>query len=138
MPRVVFDTNVLVSSLIRKGNPRDLWSKAVSGEITLVLSPQILEEFDEVMGRPKLRRYIKASKLHRFRKLLYSKAILVRPKTKFAQLTIDPNDNILIETAFDGKASYLVSGDKHLLALKEFDGIRIVAVSKMIELLRNT
>jgi putative PIN family toxin of toxin-antitoxin system len=90
------------------------------------------------MERPKLRRYITASKLHRFRKLLCSEAIFVTPKTKFTQLTIDLNDNILIETAFDGKASYLVSGDKHLLALKEFKGIRILAVGKMIELLRRT
>jgi predicted nucleic acid-binding protein len=42
MPRVVFDTNILVSSLIKNGNPRDLWRKAVGGEITLVMSPQIL------------------------------------------------------------------------------------------------
>ena len=138
MLRVVFDTNILVSSLIRRGKPRDLWIKAVSGEIELVLSPQILREFDEVIGRPKLRRYITAAKLHRIKKLLYSKATLVRPRTKFTQLMINPNDNILVETAFDGKASYLVSGDRHLLALKEFKKTRIVTVNKMLEVLRRT
>jgi len=60
---------------------------------------------------------------------------LVRPRTKFPQITIDPNDNILVETAFDGKASYLVSGDKHLLALPEFRGIKLVTVSEMLAIL---
>jgi len=136
MIRAVFDTNILVSSLIRRGNPRDLWRKVVEGEMVLVLSPQILEEFDKVMARPKLRRYITASKLRRFRKLLRSRATLVKPKTEFPQLTTDSKDNVLVETAFEGKASHLVSGDKHLLAMKEFRGIRIVRVNEMLELLK--
>ena len=136
MVRAVFDTNVLVSSLIRRGNPRDLWRKAVRGEIILILSPQILEEFDKVMARPKLRRYVTASRLRRFRRLLRSTATIVKPKTKFSQLTIDPDDNILVETAFDGKADYLVSGDRHLLSLGEFKGIEIVTVNEMLNLLR--
>ncbi|MEM2122801.1 MAG: putative toxin-antitoxin system toxin component, PIN family [Candidatus Bathyarchaeia archaeon] len=138
MVKAVFDTNVLVSSLIRRGNPRDLWRKVAKGEIMLIVSPQILKEFDKVMMRPQLRRYITASKLHRFRRLLHSKTTLVRPRTRFPQLTSDPNDNILVETAFDGKAGYLVSGDKHLLALKEFEGIRIVTVSEMLKPLKKT
>ena len=83
----------------------------------------------------KAKKYITPSRLRRFRELLASKAIIVRPETKFPQLTSDPNDNIMIETAFDGKASYLVSGDKHLLALNEYRGIKIVTVREMLELL---
>lgn len=137
MVRVVFDTNILVSSLIKKGKPRDLWRKAVKGEVTLILSQPILEEFDRVMERPRLRRYVTATKLQRFRKLLRTRATIVRPKTKLPQITSDPNDNILVETAFDGKASYLVSGDKHLPTLEKFSKIRIVTVDKMLRILEN-
>ncbi|MEM2491772.1 MAG: putative toxin-antitoxin system toxin component, PIN family [Candidatus Bathyarchaeia archaeon] len=138
MTKVVFDTNVLISSLIKKGNPRDLLRKAIRGEITLILSPEILKEFDEVMERPKMRRYITAPKLRRFRRLLYSRSILVKSRTKLDQLTIDPKDNVFVETALEGKAEYVVSGDGHLLSLKEFKGIRIVTVGEMLELLKKT
>lgn len=55
---VVFDVNILVSSLISKGKPRELWLKAVSGEFQLVLSRRIVEEFVEVISRPKFQRYL--------------------------------------------------------------------------------
>lgn len=137
MVRVVFDTNVLVSSLIRNGKPRDLWRKAARGEITLILSPQILEEFDRVMKRPRLKRYVTASKLRKFRELLRSRAMIVRPKTKLSQITSDPADNVLIETAFEGKANYLISGDRHLLSLKMFGKIEVVNVDEMLTILKN-
>jgi predicted nucleic acid-binding protein len=47
----------------------------------------------------------------------------------------DPTDDIILRTAYDGKADYIVSGDEHLLALKEFKGIKIVTVSEMLEVL---
>lgn len=137
MVRVVFDTNVLVSSLIRRGKPRDLWRKAVRREFTLVSSPQILEEFDRVMTGPKLKRYVTGVKLQRFRRLLRLRSTIIRPKTRFPQITADPDDNLLVETAFDGKASYLVSGDKHLLSVKEYKGIKIVTVCEMLDILRS-
>jgi len=137
MVRAVFDTNVLVSSLIRSGAPRDLWRRALRGEVTLVSSPRLLEEFERVMARPRLKRYVTASKLQRFRRLLRSTATVVPPKTRLRQLTADPDDTILLETAYDGEADYIVSGDKNLLSLKEFRRIRIVTIGEMLDILKS-
>jgi predicted nucleic acid-binding protein len=43
----------------------------------------------------------------------------------------------VLRTAHDGKADYIVSGDKHLLSLRKFGEIEIVAVAQMLELLRS-
>jgi len=53
----VFDVNVLVSSLIIKGKPRDLWLKARANEFTLLLSSQIVSEFIDVISRRKFAKY---------------------------------------------------------------------------------
>jgi predicted nucleic acid-binding protein len=48
----------------------------------------------------------------------------------------DPDDNIVLLTAVNGKADYIISGDKHLLTLRKFEGIEIVTISQMLEILR--
>lgn len=47
----------------------------------------------------------------------------------------DPDDDLVINTAYDGKALYIVSGDRLLLEVKEFAGIRIMKASEMLELI---
>jgi len=47
----------------------------------------------------------------------------------------DPNDDIVLRTAYDGRVDCIVSGDEHLLALKKFRGIKIMTVSKTLELI---
>ncbi len=49
----------------------------------------------------------------------------------------DPDDDIVLGTADEGNADYIVSGDKHLLKLREFKRIKIVTVTEMLEILRN-
>jgi predicted nucleic acid-binding protein len=44
--------------------------------------------------------------------------------------------DMVVRTGFDGKAAYIVSGDKHLLSLGEYRGIRIVNVDEMLRLLK--
>jgi putative PIN family toxin of toxin-antitoxin system len=47
----------------------------------------------------------------------------------------DPDDNIIINTAFDGNADYIVSGDKDVKEVKNFKGIKIVSVDEMLKIL---
>jgi len=49
----------------------------------------------------------------------------------------DPDDNVVLATALEGRAEFIVSGDRHLLSLREFRGIRIVTVREMLETLRD-
>jgi len=48
-------------------------------------------------------------------------------KSRFKVVKQDPDD-VILRTAHDSRANYVVSGDEHLLGLKEFRGIRIVMV----------
>jgi putative PIN family toxin of toxin-antitoxin system len=130
---VVFDVNVLVSSLILRGKPRELWFKAVSGEFTLVLSTQIVSEFVDVISRRKFRRYVGERDVRVFLGALYQTAKLTRVRSRFKAVASDPADDLVLRTAHDGGADYVVSGDRHLLDMKMFRSIRIVTVDDMLE-----
>jgi len=132
----VFDVNVLVSSLIMKGKPRDLWLKARANEFTLLLSSQIISEFVDVISRRKFARYVKEYDVRVFLEGLHQTAKFARIKSKFKIVEADAADDTILRTAFDGKADCLVSGDKHLLSLGAFRGIKILTVDEMLTLLK--
>jgi uncharacterized protein len=134
---IVFDVNVLVSSLISKGKPRRLWLKAVRREFQLVLSRRIVEEFVEVISRTKFQRYLAEQDVIDFLEALSTRARIVRTRSRLRVIMEDPEDNIILAAAYDAKADYVVSGDKHLLGLKEFEGTGIVTVETMLEVLRS-
>jgi len=134
---VVFDVNILVSSLISKGKPRELWLKAVSGEFQLVLSRRIVEEFVEVISRPKFQRYLGERDVLDFLEALSTRARIVRTRSRLRIIREDPEDNNILAAAYDGRADYIVSGDRHLLGLREFEGIKIVTVERILELLQS-
>jgi putative PIN family toxin of toxin-antitoxin system len=56
--RVVFDTNVIVSILIRKGKPRDLLNSVLEEKMNIILSEELFGEFSAMMGRPHLQKCV--------------------------------------------------------------------------------
>lgn len=133
---IVLDTNVLVSALIKRGKPRELIFKIIEGKAQLFLSKSILEEFVKVAYDPKITKYVGEKDLGEFLKIIGSIAKLVKIRSKFKIVTHDPSDDVVLRTAFDGKVDYIVSGDEHLLSLREFRKIKIVSVSEMLDLLK--
>jgi len=132
---VVFDVNILVSALITEGKPKKLWLKAVEGEFELVLSKGIVDDFVQVMGRSKFDRYVDESDMLDFVQALSAIAKFVRTKSRYRIVKEDPDDDVVLAAAYDGGADYVVSGDQHLLNMKEFKGIHIVTADKMIQIL---
>ena len=59
---------------------------------------------------------------------------LIVPKTSSFSACSDPKDNKILEIAFDGNADYIVTGDSHLLVLKEFRGINILTAEQFLRL----
>ncbi len=57
---------------------------------------------------------------------------VVSVTSKFRAVEEDPKDNMVIETAYDGGADMIVTGDSHLLALRDFKGIKINTVEQML------
>jgi uncharacterized protein len=135
MLRVVFDTNVLVSAIISDGKSRDLFEKAILREFCLVISDSILNELRVVLQRPKFK--TSEDEVHRIMLALMQTAEVVDVASKFSLVSEDPKDNMVVETAYDGRADFVVSGDRHLLALKDFKGIKVVGVNQMLLLLEN-
>jgi hypothetical protein len=90
----------------------------------------ILKELVSVLNRPKFK--ATREEINRIISALMKSAEIVVVKSKLEAVKQDPKDNIIIETAYDGKADIIVSGDKHLLALKKFEGIKIVSVEETL------
>ena len=133
MLRVVLDTNVLVSAIISDGKPRDLLRKGISKEFTIVTSELILRELGTVLRRPKFK--ADEDEIHRIILALIQAAEVVELVSKLNLVEADPKDNMVIETAYDGRADFIVSGDSHLLALKSFRKIKVVDVKDMLSCL---
>lgn len=131
--KVVLDTNVLVSALIKAGKPRDLFNKLAKNK-QIVLSRAILEEFLDVIEDVKVAKYRSEQDLAVFLEALGNAATIVQVKSRSKAVKEDPDDDIIVRAAYDGKADYIVSGDRHLLALKEFKGIRILTVDEMLNI----
>ncbi len=130
---VVLDTNVLVSALIKAGKPRDLFNKLAKNK-QIVLSRAILEEFLDVIEDFKVAKYTSEQDMAVFLEALGNAATIAQVKSRFKAVKEDPDDDIIVRAAYDGKADYIVSGDRHLLALKEFRGIRILTVDEMLNI----
>ena len=134
--RVVFDTNVLISALITTGKPKELFQHAVKGHVQLVISKNLLQEFIQISKDPRIRKYISEDDVVAFLKIIDRTAKITKVKSQFNVVTEDPDDDMVVRAAFDGKADYIVSGDKHLLSLREFRGIRIINVDEMMKVLK--
>ncbi|MBA4371888.1 MAG: putative toxin-antitoxin system toxin component, PIN family [Thermodesulfovibrio sp.] len=134
--KIVIDTNVFISSFLSpKGKPRkivDLWKK---GEVTLCLSVEILSEYIEVLSRfglenePELKEV-----LDLFRQHSYCELVVCDDRLNVVEA--DPDDNRFIECAVVARASYIVSGDKHLKELGQYAGIRIISPAEFISAVR--
>jgi len=135
--KVVLDTNVLASAVIKPGKPRELLSEMVEGGAQLVLSRSILEELLEVANDPRIRKYVDENDVIAFMKAIGSIAKIVRVKSRFKVVKEDPDDDVILRTAYDCRADYIVSGDKHPLSLGEFKGVRIVTVNEMLKSLKH-
>jgi len=134
MYRVVLDTNVIISATIRNGKPRQLLKKAVKDKkYVLVTSNEILNETREVLLRPKFQMI--EEEVDQILVALVSSSDIKIVKSNFKVVKEDPDDDMIINTAYDGQADYVVSGDDDLLRLKKFRNIKMVTVADMLKLL---
>ena len=132
MVRVVVDTNVLVSALIDDGKPRRLVVELLDKH-TVILSRQMLAELADVLSRDKFS--VTSSQVDRFVSSLVRMSKIVPDNTRFKVILEDPDDNMVLNTAFSGRADFIVTGDHHLLVLRQFKKTKIVNVNQMQNIL---
>ncbi|MCK4377105.1 MAG: putative toxin-antitoxin system toxin component, PIN family [Actinomycetia bacterium] len=139
---VVIDTNVLISAFINpKGLPSKLLEFWKKGYFRLLISDYLIEEFNEVIHRPKIKdKYkIREEEITELNQLILEKAILINIKGDL-KLCRDITDNKILETAIIGKANYLITGDIDILnedLLKELSmkSIKIIGVREYLRVL---
>lgn len=68
-------------------------------------------------------------------KVIRKDAISVAPTRKIEVIKEDPSDNKFLECAIEAHADYIISGDKHLKKLVEFEGIKIIDARKFLNIL---
>jgi uncharacterized protein len=133
--RAVLDTNVVASGLLWGGAPRQLLQAAREKKLQLYTSTVLLFELTDILGRAKFARKLAAAQLS-VDQLVERYALLttvVHPAVIAPTILDDPDDDQVLACALAAKAEIIVSGDRHLLDLKEHRGIRIVRVAEVVK-----
>jgi len=115
MVKVVLDTNVYVSGLIKRGSKPDRVLRRVES-YHLFCCEEILREIERYLV------YIR------------SIATVVGCLPEVRVIDEDPADNIILACAESAGADYIVSGDRHLRKLREYKGIRILSPAEFLEI----
>ena len=119
--RIVLDTNVFISGIFFTGPPYQILKAWRDGRVKLLVSPSILDEYQRIGAELALQ--FPGVDLKAYLDLLTVQAEIVLAPTLPPVIRDDPSDDEFLEVAVAGKASFIISGDKHLLALSEFQGI---------------
>ena len=128
--RVVFDTNIFISALVFPGGrAEEAIRTIIEGPDVLIISSPIIKETLAVLaakfGQDK-------EALSRTAVMLADLAEIVKPSKRIAVLADDP-DNRILECALAGRAGYIVTGDKEMLKLGEYEGIKIITLKEYLE-----
>ena len=128
--KIVIDTNVVISGIFFNGNPRKVIESVCGAEIEAYASPEIIEEYKEIVDRI-IGRGQGSFNSDGFIKFI-ADLTLIEPHTNVS-VCRDPDDDKFINCAVDAKALYIVSGDNDLLDIKEYEGIEIITAADFVE-----
>jgi hypothetical protein len=138
---VVLDANIYVSALITAGgNPAQILTRWQEGEIDVVVSAEIIEEIRRVTSYPKLWERYRSVRENRDELIerLREIAIVVEPSRTLSAVLQDESDNRYVECAIEGRAEYIVTGDPHLLDIREYQGVEILSPAALLAVLAAT
>ena len=122
--RAVPDTNILISAFIWGGNPARLLEAAIDGEVQLFISQPIMDELVRVLNRKGFE-----AKVPQILDYLGKISTVVEPALTLNAVKDDPKDNHIVECAVAAKADVIITGDKDLLRIGQYEGIQILQVS---------
>jgi len=138
--RAVLDANVLASALIRpQGPPGQIVTRFLEDHaFVLVVSAPILEELRRCLSYPRVRKYMTVTdeELDLWVTALGLIADSVEGAASLSAVVADPDDNKYLVAALEGRADFVVSGDRHLLDLGEYEGVRIITPRAFLPMLQ--
>lgn len=132
--RIVLDTNVFISGIFWEGNfcsqIIDQWRK---GRFQLVSSPKLVEELVETLRSFKIS--MDEELIEEWKNLIIENSVMVDPIVAIKAVKGDPEDDKFVEAAIYGEADFIISQDKHLLKLKEYNKIKILKPEEAVFIL---
>ncbi|MBU1127359.1 putative toxin-antitoxin system toxin component, PIN family [Patescibacteria group bacterium] len=137
--KVVLDANIFISFLLTKGKTIFLIIKFWQEKrFVLLVSETMLEEVEQVCQRLIEKDFIVEDEAKELLWRLRCDARLIDVCSK-TSVSPDKKDNRYLVCAKDGKADYLITGDKkHLLFLGEFAGVKIISPGEFVKILKNS
>ena len=139
-PRLVLDTNVLVSAFLWQGTPGRLIELAGDKEVQLFTSRALLDELTATLAKKKLAKYLAATGLTAEQMLASYRRIAttVTARQLDERVSRDADDDAVLACAFAARADLVVSGDDDLLVLRSFKGIAIVSAASAVRQIDGT
>ena len=128
--KVVVDTNVLIAGLIAEGLCRDIIKRRLPA-FELITSPALLAELSEKLSE---KFGMEPGELP-FLRVYKETATITKPCPLPQPVCRDADDDLVLATALTTKAEVIVTGDKDLLVLKSFQGIKILSPREFVEFL---
>ena len=138
MIRAVLDTNILVSAiLVPSGIPARILVAAFAGAFLCFASEAIVGEVLVTLGRARVLRKCQLDPAHisQIREFLESRPVLVPITAEVRGVASHPEDDLILATAVSARVDYLVTGDRQLLALQQFEGVQIVSPRDFLAIL---
>jgi len=129
--KIVLDANIFISSFFWGGNPRMVFKRIVAGIDELFITKEILDEIEEVIGRPKF--HAGRNEIQYFINSIEEIGNKVTVKNRIKNGSKDKSDNIYIECAITANVDYIISGDIHLLELKKYGNIEIITAKNYLD-----
>lgn len=128
-PRILLDTNIIISALVFGGKPREILNRVQRFELEAIISPQLLSELSEVL----VKKFRFSKEKTQLTENLVKKCFKqVYPSQQFNILK-DKDDNRVLEAAYEGSCNIIITGDKELLELAYFQDIIITTPEKFLQ-----
>jgi len=128
--KIIIDTNLWISFLLTSQYSK-LDSLFIKGDVKLLFSQELLQEFIAVIQRPKFKKYFSSEDLDKLLVQIGNLAEFIEVKEN-VEICRDPKDNFLLALALASKATHLLTGDKDLLSLKTFGKTKILTLSSFL------
>jgi putative PIN family toxin of toxin-antitoxin system len=132
--KIVLDANIFISSFFWGGNPRLVLERVITGTDELFITKEILDEIESVLGKPKF--HADKEKVAYFINSIEEIGNTIVPKKQIHNGSRDKTDNKYIECGLTADIDYIISGDIHLLELKEYENIKIVTAKNYLDIIK--
>jgi len=130
---IIIDTNLWISFLITH-NYDFLDKYILSDKVKLIFCKELLDEFIQVASRPKFTRFFSKGDIEVLFEILEDKSLLITIESEVTKCR-DKKDDFLLALSADSKADFLITGDKDLLDIREFELTRIITIAEYKKIL---